>query len=53
MLFILSAVSGVGKGIQYLSNFNMVLAVVLLTFLAIVGPTTFILNTFPRRSATT
>ena len=45
--FILSAVSGVGKGIQYLSNINMVLAVVLLVFLAVVGPTTFILNTFP------
>lgn len=45
--FILSAVSGVGKGIQYLSNINMVLAVVLLIFLAVVGPTTFIMNTFP------
>ena len=45
--FILSAISGVGKGIQYLSNINMVLAVVLLLFLAVVGPTTFIMNTFP------
>jgi glycine betaine transporter len=45
--FILSAVSGVGKGIQYLSNINMVLAVLLLVFLAVVGPTTFIMNTFP------
>jgi choline/carnitine/betaine transport len=45
--FILSAVSGVGKGIQYLSNLNMMLAVVLLIFLAVVGPTTFIMNTFP------
>ena len=45
--FILSAVSGVGKGIQYLSNINMVLAVLLLVFLGVVGPTTFILNTFP------
>ena len=47
MAFILSAVSGVGKGIQYLSNINMVLAVVLLIFLGVVGPTTFIMNTFP------
>jgi choline-glycine betaine transporter len=45
--FILSAVSGVGKGIQYLSNINMVLAVLLLIFLGVVGPTTFILNTLP------
>lgn len=45
--FILSAVSGVGKGIQYLSNINMVLAVLILIFLAVVGPTTFILNTLP------
>ena len=47
LAFILSAVSGVGKGIQYLSNFNMVLAVVLLAFIALVGPTTFIVNTVP------
>ncbi|MBP7000465.1 BCCT family transporter [Amaricoccus sp.] len=47
VMFILSAVSGVGKGIQFLSNFNMVLAVLLLVFLSLVGPTTFILNTLP------
>jgi choline-glycine betaine transporter len=46
MLFILSAVSGVGKGIQFLSNLNMVVAVFLLLFLAAVGPTIFIMNTF-------
>lgn len=46
VLFILSAVSGVGKGVQFLSNMNMVIAAVLLLFLAIVGPTIFILNTF-------
>ncbi|MBA3447651.1 MAG: BCCT family transporter [Pseudaminobacter sp.] len=46
VLFILSAVSGVGKGIQFLSNMNMVVAVLLLVFLAVVGPTVFILNTF-------
>jgi glycine betaine transporter len=45
VLFILSAVTGVGKGIQYLSNINMVLAVLLLLFLAGAGPTVFILNT--------
>src|SRR5215204_4715691 len=44
--FILSAVSGVHKGIQWLSNINMVLAVVLVLFLVVVGPTVFIFNTF-------
>jgi glycine betaine transporter len=46
VMFILSAVSGVGKGVQFLSNLNMVIAVLLLLFLAAVGPTVFILNTF-------
>ncbi|MFC5699373.1 BCCT family transporter [Pseudomonas sp. GCM10022186] len=45
VLFILSAVSGVGKGVQFLSNLNMVVAVLLLLFLAAVGPTVFIMNT--------
>ena len=44
--FILSAVSGVHRGIQWLSNLNMVLAVVLVLFLVVVGPTVFIFNTF-------
>lgn len=45
--FILSAVTGVAKGIQYLSNINMVLAVVLAVFLFVVGPTVFMLNLVP------
>jgi glycine betaine transporter len=45
VLFILSAVSGVGKGVQFLSNMNMVIALLLLLFLALVGPTVFILDT--------
>ncbi|MDO4244357.1 MAG: BCCT family transporter [Actinomyces sp.] len=45
--FILSAVSGVSKGIQYLSNINMVLAVVLALFVFVLGPTVFILNLLP------
>ncbi|TDC85786.1 BCCT family transporter [Micromonospora sp. KC606] len=44
--FVVSAVSGVHRGIQYLSNTNMVLAVALLFFLFVVGPTVFILSTF-------
>jgi choline/carnitine/betaine transport len=47
LCFILSAVSGVAKGIQWLSNTNMVLAVVLAVFVFVVGPTVFILNLVP------
>jgi choline/carnitine/betaine transport len=45
--FIVSAVSGVAKGIQWLSNTNMVLAVVLAVFVFVVGPTVLILNVVP------
>src|ERR671917_208872 len=44
--FILSAISGVHKGIQWIANTNMVLAVFLLVFVFLLGPTVFILNTF-------
>ena len=43
--FVLSAVSGVHKGIQWLSNGNMVLAILLVLFLLIVGPTVFMFET--------
>jgi glycine betaine transporter len=46
LAFILSAISGVHRGIQWIANTNMVLAVFLLLFLFVVGPTVFILNTF-------
>jgi choline/carnitine/betaine transport len=45
--FVASAVSGVAKGIQWLSNINMVLAVTLAAFVFIAGPTIFILNLVP------
>ncbi|NKZ02220.1 BCCT family transporter [Actinomadura latina] len=45
--FILSAVSGVARGIQWLSNINMVLAAVLAVFVFVVGPTVFILELLP------
>jgi choline/carnitine/betaine transport len=45
--FVASAVSGVAKGIQWLSNTNMVLAVVLAVFVFVAGPTVFILNLLP------
>ncbi|MYT24913.1 BCCT family transporter, partial [Streptomyces sp. SID7760] len=45
--FVFSAVSGVEKGIQWLSNINMVLAVVLAIFMFVVGPTILILDLIP------
>ncbi|MGK7379466.1 glycine betaine uptake BCCT transporter [Planococcus sp. 1R117A] len=46
ILFTISAWSGVSKGIKYLSNTNMVLAVCLMILVLILGPTLLILNTF-------
>jgi choline/carnitine/betaine transport len=46
LCFVLSAVSGVDKGIKYLSNANAVAAGLLVLFLFVVGPTVFILGTF-------
>jgi choline/carnitine/betaine transport len=45
--FIFSAVSGVAKGIQWLSNTNMVLALALAAFVFVAGPTVFILDLIP------
>jgi glycine betaine transporter len=45
LLFVISAVSGVERGVQWLSNFNMVLAAGLLLFILLVGPTVFIFGT--------
>ncbi|MCO7514962.1 BCCT family transporter [Pseudomonas guariconensis] len=45
--FVASAVSGIGKGIQWLSNTNMVLALVLAVFVFMVGPTLLMLNLLP------
>ncbi|NVI91148.1 BCCT family transporter [Actinomadura sp. BRA 177] len=45
--FILSAVSGIARGIQWLSNINMVIAAVLAVFVFVVGPTVFILELLP------
>ena len=45
--FIVSAVSGVAKGIQWLSNINMVLAIALAAFVFVAGPTVFMLDLIP------
>lgn len=46
-LFVGSAVSGIERGIQWLSNINMILAVILAAIVFIGGPTLFILNVIP------
>ncbi|MEU5719363.1 BCCT family transporter [Streptomyces sp. NPDC020403] len=45
--FVFSAVTGVEKGIQWLSNINMVLALVLAVFVFIAGPTIIVLDLLP------
>ncbi|MFJ8587382.1 BCCT family transporter [Streptomyces sp. NPDC093595] len=45
--FVLSAVSGVERGIQWLSNTNMVLAVILALFVFVAGPTILVLDLVP------
>lgn len=45
--FVTSAVSGIGKGIQWRSNTNMVLALMLAVFVFLVGPTLLMLNLLP------
>jgi choline/carnitine/betaine transport len=47
LAFVASAVSGIEKGIQWLSNTNMVLALMLLLFLFVLGPTVQILDLVP------
>lgn len=47
LAFVLSAVSGISRGIKWLSNTNMVLAGILALFVFVVGPTVFILNLLP------
>jgi choline-glycine betaine transporter len=44
--FVVSAVTGIEKGVQLLSNANAIAAVLLVLFLFVVGPTVFILSTF-------
>ncbi|MFE9566049.1 BCCT family transporter [Streptomyces sp. NPDC006487] len=45
--FVASAVSGVERGIQWLSNINMVLALLLVVFVFIAGPTIIVLDLLP------
>ncbi|WAL99133.1 BCCT family transporter [Streptomyces sp. Je 1-369] len=47
LAFVASAISGVEKGVQWLSNINMVLAGLLVLFVFIAGPTVIILDMVP------
>ncbi len=46
VLFMISAQTGLQRGIRYLSNLNMILAVTLLLFLFLLGPTKFLMDVF-------
>ncbi|MDO5511781.1 BCCT family transporter [Corynebacterium sp.] len=45
--FIISAVSGVARGIRWLSNINITLTLGLVVFVFLLGPTLFLLNLIP------
>lgn len=45
--FVVSAVSGISRGIRYLSSINIVLTVGVITLFFIAGPTLFLLNLLP------
>ncbi|MDH2924434.1 choline/glycine/proline betaine transport protein [Nicoletella semolina] len=45
-LAVFSAISGVGKGVKILSEANLVLAICLLAFVLIAGPTLYLLSAF-------
>ncbi|KZS49036.1 glycine/betaine ABC transporter permease [Paenibacillus glucanolyticus] len=44
--YMISSTTGLDKGIKYLSNLNLAMALVLLLFVFITGPSVFILETF-------
>ncbi len=49
--FIISAVSGVKRGIRILSNTNMIMVAILAVFVFVGGPTLFLLNFIPSAGA--
>lgn len=44
--FVISAITGIGKGIKFLSNLNIVLMIVLFAFFLLAGPTSFLFKNF-------
>ncbi|MDJ1132717.1 BCCT family transporter [Streptomyces iconiensis] len=45
--FVFSAMSGLHRGVKWLSSINLVLAACLMVFIFVVGPTVYILNSIP------
>lgn len=45
--FVLSAVSGVARGIRYLSSINIILTIALMLLVLVLGPTLFLMNLLP------
>lgn len=48
VIFVVTAISGVERGMKHASNLNLVLAFLLMLFIFAVGPTVFILDAFAR-----
>ncbi|QDP39208.1 glycine betaine uptake BCCT transporter [Radiobacillus deserti] len=48
VLFMISAWSGISRGIKYLSNINIILAIILLVLTIILGPTGYLFETFAK-----
>jgi len=46
LISVLSATSGVNKGVKYLSQLNIIAAILLMIFILILGPTVFLLGSF-------
>ena len=44
--FVVSAVSGIGKGVKILSNLNIILAIGLMALIIVLGPSTLFMNSF-------
>ena len=44
VMFVLSATTGVGKGVQFLANLSMLVAIAIALFVVVVGPTRYIFS---------
>ena len=44
--FVVSALSGIGKGVKILSNLNIILAIGLMALIIVLGPSTLFMNSF-------
>lgn len=51
-LAVFSAVSGVSRGVRYLSQGNLILVIALLLFILFTGPTVYVLSAFTETSDT-